>query len=476
MAESETDKTKSPPLFGRSTIYTLVDEITRDNLPGVISAAVTEHANNATEISYLTAYEKGCQPILKRTKKVRPEICNKTVENHAAEATAFFSGYFMGESCKYIQRGAKKGISDDIDRLNEYMYLADKESHDEELVNQFYCTGIGYRMCLANSEKLSDVPFEIDTPDPACTFIVYKSGFGKRRMIGCQIIKMPDETVRYAGYTKTHYFETDGQVVLKWEPHTYGDIPIFEYNAYTTRMGVFEPVIDIFDAINRTQSNRLDGIEAFIQALLVFVNCDIDPDDVNKLRESGFVKLKTMGDVKAEIQLIAEQLDQMQTQALIDCMRDTAKEIMGMPNNTKGLGGGASGNVGSVVAWQGWELCEPRIKKTERLYKRSDRLFMRHVLKIINDTDGISLTESDIEPEFARHNIENILVKTQSLQTMLGCGIEPAEAIAAVKIWSDPNAVTTKSKPYLKKWEYKEPEVTPNGNNGSGSSNPNDAA
>ncbi len=454
---STDDKTKSPKMFGRDTIYTLVDEITRENLPSVINNALTVHIKNSTQIKYLAEYEKGNQPILNREKIIRPEICNKAVENHAAEATAFFSGYFIGESCKYIQRGAKKGVSDDIDRLNEYMYLADKESCDEELVNKFYCTGVGYRMCLASSDKNSDVPFEIDSCDPENTFIVYKSGFGKRRMLGCQIIKLADESTVYAGYTKTHYFETDGKTVLKWEPHTYIDIPIFEYNAYTTKMGVYEPVIDIYDSINKTQSNRLDGVEAFIQALLVFVNCDVDADGVDKMRQSGFVKLKTMGDVKAEIKLIAEQLDQMQTQTLIDCMVDTSKAIIGMPNNAKGLGGGASGNVGSVVAWQGWEMCEPRIKKTERLYKRSERLFMRHLLKIIKDTDGIDIDESDVEPEFARHNIENIQVKTQSLQTMLGCGIEPAEAIAAVKIWSDPNAVTTKSKAFLKKWEYKEP-------------------
>lgn len=458
-------------LCGRNTIYTLEEEVTKTNLPKIISAAAIEHGNNAAMIQYLWDYDRGKQPILNREKTVRPEICNTIVENHAAEINSFFSGYFLGESSQYIQRGTKKDIAKEIDRLNEYMYRAGKASCDARLVYRFYACGIGYRMCLANPDKTSGVPFEIDVCDPTCTFIVYKTGFGKRRMLGCQIVEMPDETVRYVGYTKTHYFETDGESVSKWEPHTYGDIPIFEYNAYTTRTAAPEPVIGLLDAINMAQSNRLDGLEQFIQSLLVFEGVDLEEGVTSAdISASGLIKIKTYdgdGGNKPHVYYITQQLDQSQNQTIIDNMRDTVKEIVGMPNNTKGLGGGASGNVGSVVAWQGWDLCESRIRETEDLFKESERLFLRHVLKIINDTDGINLEESDIEPQFARHNTENLLVKTQSLQSMLQCGIEPVEAIAASKIFSDSSAVATKSKPYLKKWEYREEPSGGNSDNGN---------
>jgi hypothetical protein len=143
-------------------------------------------------------------------------------------------------------------------------------------------------------------------------------------------------------------------------------------------------------------------------------------------------------------------------------MKDTVKEIIGMPNNTKGLGGGASGNVGSVIAWQGWEICEARVKETELLFKKTEKQFLRHVLKIINDTEGITLKLSDIDIKFSRRNIENLLVKTQALQNLLQSGVSPEAAFVTVGLWNDPMDIAQQSKSYLKKWEYKE-QTLPSG-------------
>ena len=47
---------------------------------------------------------------------------------------------------------------------------------------------------------------------------------------------------------------------------------IFEYEANTARMGAFEPVLTMLDAINTVQSNRIDGVEQGpVQSLMVLV-------------------------------------------------------------------------------------------------------------------------------------------------------------------------------------------------------------
>lgn len=448
-------------MFGRRTIYTLYDDVTKDNLVSIVNDSLSVHRVNQTEIDYLWKYYTGKQPILNRQKKIRPEINNRITENHASEIVAFFSGYLLGEPCTYVRRGSDGGISKDIDQLNEFMFAEDKASCDKELATWIYVCGLGYRMCLTDPNAEDDSPFEIDVCDPRSTFMVYRNDFGKPRMLAAREIVMPDASIRYCGYTKTHYFETDGQMTLKWEPHTYGDIPIFEYNANVAKMGAFEPVLGLLDAINTVQSNRVDGVEQFIQALLILYNADIDDDVAKTIREAGLIKLKSVGENKADIKEINEQLDQTQTQVLIDHMKDTVKEIVGMPNNTKGLGGGASGNVGSVIAWQGWEICEARTKETELLFKKSEKLFLRHVLKIVGDTTGTKLKLSDIDIKFSRRNIENLLVKTQALQNLLTSGVNPEAAFVTVGLWNDPMDIVLQSAPYLKKWEYTEPAADP---------------
>ena len=119
--ENKTDKPIE--LFGRREITTPVDKITRRNLVQVLAKAVSIHTENSAEIDYLYWYERGKQPILSRTKEVRPEINNRIVENHAAEITQFTSAYFLGEPVTYVRRGDRKEASDAVGRLNDMMFF-----------------------------------------------------------------------------------------------------------------------------------------------------------------------------------------------------------------------------------------------------------------------------------------------------------------------------------------------------------------
>ena len=84
-------------MYGRRVITTDVDEITAENVVDVLREAMDVHELNRSEIDYLWKYYKGNQPILTRTKSVRPEICNKIVENRANEIVSFKVGYLCGE-------------------------------------------------------------------------------------------------------------------------------------------------------------------------------------------------------------------------------------------------------------------------------------------------------------------------------------------------------------------------------------------
>lgn len=70
---------------GRRIIKTSVREITENNVLDVLRKSLNTHSLNRSEIDYLYKYYKGDQPIRYRVKEVRPEICNRIVENRANE-------------------------------------------------------------------------------------------------------------------------------------------------------------------------------------------------------------------------------------------------------------------------------------------------------------------------------------------------------------------------------------------------------
>lgn len=453
-------------LFGRREICTSETVVDASNIVRVLNKALAIHDVNSFQIDYLYRYMRGEQPILCRKKEIRPDICNRVVENHASEITQFTSGYFLGEPVTYVRRGDKDNASEEVGLLNDYMFFEDKASHDKDLATWMAICGVGYRMVLPDNDvtagEADEAPFELDTPDPRHTFVVYSAGFGHRPVLGVrQIFRYADDTrieTINCCYTPTRYYEIVNGVVRKNEAHALGDIPIFEYRLNMSRLGSFEPAVPLLDAINTIMSNRVDGIEQFVQSFLKFKNCDLDDTDtVEKLRRMGAISIKSSRDgMDCDVEIMSSELNQQQTQTLVDYLYDQVLAICGMPTSTKG-GKSTSDTGAAVFLRDGWSQCEARAKDTELLFKRSEKQFLRLVLRIIRGVRDFDLSLSEVECKFTRRQHDALLTKTQALIQMLEAGVAPEPAFATSGLFNDPMDVVLQSKPYLKKWEYHDP-------------------
>lgn len=466
--------TTSRRLFGRRVIYTNVEEITRDNIIPVLQKALFTHIQNQGEIDYLYRYYKGEQPIWGRKKEVRPEINNIVVENRANEIVSFKTGYLMGEPVQYVSRKDESGIADKISRLNDYMLSEDKASADAELADWWHICGTSYRMVLPDGEFDEDdeAPFEVYTTDPRTTFVVYSQAIGNRPMMGVHMSRDDDGITTFYCYTDTKYFVVDDSwSILAEEDQILGN-PIIEYPANKARLGAFEIVIPLLDAINTTESNRIDGVEQFIQALLLFHNTDISDEDFLKLKDLGAIKFKDIDpQLKAEIKYLSSEMNQAQTQTLVDHMYNTVLTICGMPNRN---GGSSTSDTGSAVIMRdGWSAAEARAKDSERMFKKSEKKFLKIVLKICEDLADLSLNLSALEIRFTRRNYENITEKANVLVTMLNNpNIAPQLAFTHCGLFSDPQLA------YRMSMEYKEANLgsqTDTGNDSGNRENPETA-
>jgi SPP1 family phage portal protein len=457
--------------IGRTKILNDATTITASNVAKVLSEAMTFHCQNKSECDYLYNYYKGKQPILNRTKTIRPEICNKIVENRANELVAFKTGYLCGEPLQYVSRGASDAVSNEISRLNDMMLLCSKSELDKEIAEWMYICGTAYRIVLPNASAIrktviphllnaptpfteDEAPFSIYTLDPRYCFIVYRSDLGEQPLMGVKYVVKQDKSVVYSVYTPTQYFELTGNEIgtavlneSKTAVNVIGSIPIIEYPLNSARLGSFEVVLPILDAINMVQSNRIDGIEQFIQSLLVLYNCDIDDDLAKSLREAGLIKLKSSGDQKADVKEIATQLNQTETQTLIDYMYQTALNIVGAPNRN---GGSSTSDTGLAVQLRdGYQAAEGRAKNDELLFKSCEHNLLKIVLKIMRDTVGTTLKLSDIDVKFTRRNYADILAKAQVLTTMLNSPqIAPSLAFQHCGMFSDPEDAAKQSAEY----------------------------
>lgn len=459
-------------MFGRRVIYADESIITKQNIVGILNKAYALHSANRADIQYLYDYYRGKQPILAREKDIRPEINNKLVENRANEIVSFKVGYLVGEPLQYVNRSGSEQATNSINTLNEFVFAEDKAAKDKELADWFTICGTAYRMILPDpaEEAPDESPFEIYTCDPRNTFVVYHNGLGNKPIMGVTCVMKEDGSTVYSVYTDHMFYEITGDRVTKQQPHSLGSIPIIEYPANYPRLGAFEIVLSLLDAMNEIGSNRLDGIEQFVQALLMFKGVDVTAEDFDALREKGGIKVPLEGDVK----YLVQELNQTQTQTLVDYMYQTVLTICGMPNRN---GGSSTSDTGSAVIMRdGWSAAEARAKDTELMFKMAEKQFLKLALRIIRDMKLINLKLSDIEIRFTRRNYENIQEKTQVLTTMLSNDkIHPQLAFAHCGLFIDPEIAYTKSMTYAEEREQEmldslkkanahkdEPESAPN--------------
>ena len=465
-------ETESRKLFGRKVIYTEVSEINEGNIIDVLQKALFVHLANQADIDYLYRYYRGDQPILYREKDIRPEINNMVVENRANEIVSFKTGYQVGEPVQYVSRGGDERISSEVLTLNDYMLAEDKPAKDKELVDWGNICGTAYRMVLPDAladVEADEAPFEILTLDPRYAFVVYSVGLGHKPMMGVRYVKKEDGTLVFSCWTENRYFEVwNTWSVIHSEDQILG-IPIIEYPANQARLGAFEIVIPLLDAINMTESNRIDGIEQFVQAYWKFVGCRIDEPLFNQFKELGAIMVPpndTGGNI--DVDLITKDMNQEQIQKLVDSMYNAVLTICGMPNRN---GGTSTSDTGSAVIMRdGWSAAEARAKDSELVFKRSEKEFLKLVLRICRDLGGLSLKLSALEIRFTRRNYENIAQKVTVLTQMLACDkLAPELAFTACDAFSDPQVAYRMSFPYIQAAQERLASAAQNGGDDNGS-------
>ena len=454
-------------LKGRREIFTDEREITKENICDVFTAAFQVHLFNASEIKYLQEYERGVQPILQRVKEVRPEINYKIVENHAAEITAFKVGYVFGSPISFVQRASvdidgNNGTADDtkISILNEMMYEEGKAAQDKALGKDLSVCGVGYRIVLPKKVKTGISAFTMLRLNPGTTFVVRFNDIYKSVAMAVSYVTLQDGTIRAGAYTDTMYFELEGSLgsvhIVSMSPNRIGMIPIIEYRNDDERMGCFERVLSLLDALNEATSDRVNGLAQFVQSILWMNNCEIDSEQMEQLKDKLGLLTRSEPGNPASVQYLTATLDQAQTQTLIDYLYEQILQIAGVPGREQSTGG----NTGqAIMLSNGWQIAEQHARITTTTFVESELEMLKVVLRIcaLTETGDIaSLKLSDIDVKFSRNRTDSLLVKTQGLMNQLQAGIHPLIAITHCGLYSDPQSVWNDSRPYLGKWLYEE--------------------
>ncbi len=456
---------------GRQKLFTTTDEFNENTILVELNNVLDAHFTNLSDEEYLYWYRRGVQPVLQKTKLVRPEVNNKVVENIATEIVTFKDGYFLSKPTFYIARKDSKALANRVNKLNEYLYLSGKHDADNDIVDWFHTVGIGVLYVTSNADE--DIPVKAYSLDPRQAFVVYSRKPGNEPVFGVNMVVQgaityfdvftKDTVYHFSGSCATNPNDTaDTPSMAKAvkleskEANLLGEIPIIEYIYDRNRMGSFESVMSLLEEVNMEQSRRSDSVESFVNNLLVFYNCQLGKDENGNditpqmIRQAGAIFLKSIGQEKADLKDITTILDQTQTQVFIDDLLKQIYSIAGVPLGNEGSG--TSGNVGSAYLINGWQTADTFARNTEDLFKKSNKRFDKIFLKILEQKNLIkNVKVSDIDIQFTRNEMDNLLVKTQGALNLKQLGLAPEIVLARSGVSNDPEGDIAKSQKYIEK-------------------------
>ena len=452
---------KTRQMFGRRKIVTTEETITAENIVDVLREAFNTHDLNRSEIDYLWNYRKGNQPILYRVKEVRPEICNVIVENRADQITNFKLGYVFGQPILYTCK-TDEG-KDEIAKLNDFVNSEGKHEQDSTLGEWMIVCGLGYRIVMPDKSVDVDAeeegaPFELSVSDPRNTFLIYRAKDDKP-ILGVKYYTDKQNVKHISAYTDSEYFELNDDLLVAIEIHYMGSIPIVEYPLNNARLGAFEIVLGLLDALNTLDSNTLDGVEQNIQAFLKFINCSVDKEGMDQIRELGAVLIKSIDGLNADVDTVTTNVDQSQTHILKKDLMDAIIQICALPNRN---GGSSTSDTGAaVILRDGWSDAEAWARGVENKFRESEKKTLSLMKRICAYTGELNFLVKDIEIIFTRRNYENIQTKSQVLITMLNQPrIHPRLAFEYCGMFADPDKAYMESEKYyteqLEAWEPEE--------------------
>lgn len=431
-------------VYGRKIAYTDFETITPDNIVKVIGECIGAFYFNKVAIEYLWNYYKGDQPIRYRVKISNEDITNRICENHCYEWVQFKVGQTYGEPVQFISRKDDGRINNAVDELNDYLVDANKQEKDIQAGEWQSAVGTSFKAVQFSN---GDIPFRIVVPNPLNTFIIYNRST-EEPILAVQELKDADGKCYKQCYTDTYECQIVNSKVQNWKLHAFGSIPIVEYPNNHSRLSDIELIIDLQDAVNNMQSDRMDGVDQFIQSFFKFVNCEIDEETFSKMKMNRAFVVKSINkDNKSDVDLMTQELNQTQCQVAKEDLLDNALSILGIPNKQSNTGGDTQG---AVELRNGWDFSKSRAKLKDPLVKTAEKRLAKLVLNAIRiKKEDLGLTIRDFDVQINHSPQDNMYTKAQTLYQLLQAGINPLVAVKTVGLWGDAEKTYTLSKPYF---------------------------
>lgn len=375
----------------------------------VVSALIGSQARKKDIRTYnkLAMYYDS-QPVVSRP---APHQVN-VVTNHALYIVNTNVGYLLGAPVNYL---ASDGV--DISMIKERYDEQTISNLDVELETDASIFGHAFeRLYLDESKQICSTivdPREMilvydDTVQHKKMFaIIYSKIYGpdgKEEKNAYNLTILTDKTIQECSLREEKFAdEEDGDRPF----HGFDEVPIIEYKNNRNRVGDFEPVISLIDAVNILQSDRVLDREKLVDAILAISGMTLTPEQKKDLKNGRVISGIPAG---ADIQYIVKNINEADAETLYKTLVASIHKISSTPDMSDE---NFANNSSGVAIKYKLLAFEQHIKDKERYFDSG----LMNRLRIYSDGKFDGKT---VETQFTKSLPENLLELAQVINNLDG--------------------------------------------------------
>ena len=477
---------KNPAGIPKITLPYLAEEITRELVEKELPYVLSRQEQNAYKIEYMLAYADGTfQEIDNKTRTYETDKDrNKIVkENHAYSLVNFKEGFLLGNKREFAQKSDT--TTDDIIFLDRFLCDCAFYTKDIELKHNIYASGIGTSYIVPRTDIIketskgwavfnqnpdeydveNDSPFVYEVLESSKNAVVYTNrigvyGDGALFCFSIRNVRVDDLrsykeitvwtkewTAKYTDKEHTGEYKLVPKSYVMTAPN-YKFLPMIEHSLNKSRTGLIEIDKTCLDAANMIASSSLDNVVDLVNQILAFLNVDADKIDLKKMYEAGAICLPPTGAGDPKIEKIVLELKYEAHNIMFEQRLTRLYDIAGVPLASASVTSG--GDTGQArLLGGGWTNAYTVINRDILSFEKADRELLKRMIAIckINPNNPVNeVNANQVEIKYNINMSDNLLVKTQSMQTLYGMHFPLEDILRAVPVVSDIKTVS-------KRWE-----------------------
>ena len=398
----------------------------------VLKSCMEEHLKRLPKLSRLKAYYDG-QHEISRRQRASGMPNNRLSHGFPRYISTMASGYLIGRPVGYGAEGEEEQAA--LEGVLAAYRNCDVDSVDAELARVASVYGRAVEVLFADERARPRTA----TLDPRQAFVVYDDTVEARPLFGAHFMQRVKPNGEPDGF-RVYVYGRGANVMCEvqnltdadpWDaqqvmPNYFGGVSMIEYWNNEDEAGDFEGVLELIDAYDLLESDRMNDKQQFVDALLLLYGCTLEVDAAGRtpgqqLRED---KALSLPDSDARAEWLCKQLNEADTEVLRQALLSDIHKLSMVPDLSDEK---FSGNVSGVAMRYKLMGLEQLTRIKEKWFREALRERLRRFAAFQERRGGKALDADAVKMSFVRSLPVNEKEAAETIRTLHG--IVPEEKL-----------------------------------------------